>query len=317
MFTIDQKHEIGRLREDNKSYKEIADTIGSTKNKIKSYCTHNGLGGVRGTTYSLEEKEKDFIERFESNHPRFEYVSGYIGHDKPFTCRCRVCGQEQVKDAQCAKITYGYALMCEHCAKVARIERIKLEEERQRNKVRKENEYTETTCAVCGAIFTRQGNAQKYCSDKCRDKAAGIKQEITKVCKECGKEYATASGNQKYCGKKCLNKRKNRVNNLNKNKRMTLNGKADYSITLEKLIKRHKNTCHICGEKCSNNDYIISDDGYFIAGNLYPSIDHVLPISKGGRHVWSNVKLAHRQCNSMKSDKKIYQQRGGQLVFAV
>lgn len=29
----------------------------------------------------------------------------------------------------------------------------------------------------------------------------------------------------------------------------------------------------------------------------------VVPISRGGRHSWNNVKLAHRLCNTVKRDK--------------
>jgi len=34
--------------------------------------------------------------------------------------------------------------------------------------------------------------------------------------------------------------------------------------------------------------------------DLYPSIEHVIPIAKGGKHTWDNVKLAHRKCNMEK-----------------
>ena len=42
----------------------------------------------------------------------------------------------------------------------------------------------------------------------------------------------------------------------------------------------------------------------FIAGNYYPSIDHVIPLSKGGIDTWNNVRLSHRICNSLKSDSE-------------
>lgn len=33
------------------------------------------------------------------------------------------------------------------------------------------------------------------------------------------------------------------------------------------------------------------------------SIDHVIPVSKGGEHSYANTQLAHRRCNSGKKDK--------------
>ena len=56
------------------------------------------------------------------------------------------------------------------------------------------------------------------------------------------------------------------------------------------------------------------DNNTFIAGNKYPSVDHMIPIAKGGTHTWDNVQLAHRYCNSIKSDKFIENDKG-QLRF--
>ena len=69
---------------------------------------------------------------------------------------------------------------------------------------------------------------------------------------------------------------------------------AEIGITLPKLIKRDGLTCAICGLPCFyGGDYL---------ADLYPTIDHIVPISKGGGHIWSNVQLAHRLCNINKSN---------------
>lgn len=77
---------------------------------------------------------------------------------------------------------------------------------------------------------------------------------------------------------------------------------VDKDITVEGLFRRDKGICYLCGRECSFDDYVIRD-GVFIAGDWYPSIDHVIPLSKGGVHSWDNVKLAHRRCNLIKRDK--------------
>jgi 5-methylcytosine-specific restriction endonuclease McrA len=59
----------------------------------------------------------------------------------------------------------------------------------------------------------------------------------------------------------------------------------DVTVSLEELYVRDGGICGICDEEC---DY------------SQASIDHVFPISKGGPHVWDNVQLAHRSCNSRK-----------------
>lgn len=89
-------------------------------------------------------------------------------------------------------------------------------------------------------------------------------------------------------------KRENRIKN---------NGLIDKDITLEKLYIRDKGICYICNERCNYDDYKLTNEGYFIAGLKYPSIDHIIPLNKGGTHTWNNVKLAHFICNSLKKDK--------------
>ena len=85
-------------------------------------------------------------------------------------------------------------------------------------------------------------------------------------------------------------------------KRRALAQIGDKDITLETLYNRDLGICALCGERCDYTDYIFKGE-VFIAGNRYPSIDHIVPISKGGSHTWDNVQLAHKQCNSVKSNK--------------
>lgn len=73
-------------------------------------------------------------------------------------------------------------------------------------------------------------------------------------------------------------------------------------ITVEALYEASKGICKICGGICDLNDYRYVGDT-FVAGDNYPSIDHIIPLSKGGSHTWANVQLAHRICNSHKYNK--------------
>ena len=38
---------------------------------------------------------------------------------------------------------------------------------------------------------------------------------------------------------------------------------------------------------------------------LPPSLDHVVPRSRGGEHVWTNVVSACRRCNHLKADRSV------------
>jgi 5-methylcytosine-specific restriction endonuclease McrA len=55
--------------------------------------------------------------------------------------------------------------------------------------------------------------------------------------------------------------------------------------------------CHLCGEPLDHDSHWNSD--------WHPTIDHVIPISLGGRDVRSNVAVAHRWCNSRRGNQTI------------
>lgn len=80
---------------------------------------------------------------------------------------------------------------------------------------------------------------------------------------------------------------------------------VDRGITVEKLVERDNGICHICGLPVDMADFYINENGVQICGDMYPSRDHVRPISLGGLHSWDNIKLAHRICNTKKSNKYI------------
>lgn len=56
------------------------------------------------------------------------------------------------------------------------------------------------------------------------------------------------------------------------------------SLSRRAVFVRDKHTCQYCGERAE-------------------SIDHVVPRSRGGGHVWDNVVAACRRCNTRKMNK--------------
>lgn len=53
--------------------------------------------------------------------------------------------------------------------------------------------------------------------------------------------------------------------------------------------------CNICGEEISR--FAGPDDWMRV------TLEHVIPLSRGGQHVWENVRPAHWRCNMEKGDK--------------
>ena len=60
------------------------------------------------------------------------------------------------------------------------------------------------------------------------------------------------------------------------------------------LFELHAWTCWICKEGI--NRYLRFP--HFMAA----TVEHIVPISKGGTHTWDNVAPAHAKCNFQKSD---------------
>ena len=121
------------------------------------------------------------------------------------------------------------------------------------------------------------------------------------ACSECGKTTDVYQPHQKTCSMECAKTRKKRLEKERKDKRLDNTNIVDKDISLKMLYKRDKGICYICGGECDFDDHQ-STDGHFICGPTYPSVDHIVPLARGGMHAWDNVKLAHHLCNAKKSD---------------
>ena len=127
--------------------------------------------------------------------------------------------------------------------------------------------------------------------------------ELTRPCVECGTPFYNIQPHALTCSPLCSKRRANRLQRLYNSNRLNESNIVDKDITVQKLFNKYEGICYLCGEKCDFSDKVITEEGYTIVGKTYPSIEHVIPISKGGLHSWDNVNLAHHYCNSIKSDK--------------
>lgn len=64
--------------------------------------------------------------------------------------------------------------------------------------------------------------------------------------------------------------------------------RARASLTRRAVFARDDWTCQYCGRAAEN-------------------VDHVMPRSKGGEHVWENVVAACRRCNSRKENRLVHE----------
>lgn len=249
----------------------------------KTHTTKDGHKGLKYCSIKCAKisqnkvAEQKFIARFNFLFSeRFLYVSGYSGSESRFYCKCLICGELKQVIAGC--IRQGHSKPeCKFCA----------------SKKAKEQNNIKLSLAA---------------ADKQRRLANKLKLEeekYTSICNECGLVFKGERRGAKYCSDVCRKKHNNRYHEVNRRNKIRENGRIDWSISLSKLVRKDKDVCHICGEKVDMS--IDTNSG------RYGSIDHVIPISKGGTHTWDNVKLAHRECNSLKRDRVSYSIENGQI----
>ncbi|HQR69331.1 MAG TPA: HNH endonuclease [Burkholderiaceae bacterium] len=66
-------------------------------------------------------------------------------------------------------------------------------------------------------------------------------------------------------------------------------GHAHVGLTKHRLFARDRHVCAYCG-------------GHF--PELELTVEHILPVSRGGRHEWTNVVTACRSCNTRKGNRR-------------
>lgn len=231
----------------------------------------------------------------------FEYLGGYSNKRGKVKIRCRKCGSEYERTADFLR---KGNVVCTECQKR---ETEKRNEERKRiaaqqAEVRKmEREWHRMTHPPKDA-YAEQHEAFLDRSGICE--ICGKPYTVREYVKSCGLKKAQDSG---VCSDDCR-KEKNRRNlrkarrgrqDSHRHRARKFGGGYDSSVTLKKLVIRDGLRCAICGGLCDWNDHSWSK----YSGPMYPSIDHIMPMSKGGGHVWENVQVAHIICNSGKGDK--------------
>lgn len=279
------------LREQGKTYQEIADIFGITWDGVKHYC------GKHGLTYSKEERsriystnstrydEEGWTQKVKARYGEsFEVVSVGGTNDRcerSLIIRCKICGTE--KSISSITLRVNGTSGCMACQSKARLADKQIKEERER--VKKENLKIKRRLKTkqvgfrfceCGAILAYQ---QRLCNDcKEKHKKEQIRRQGYRLCKE--------------IWYKAERKRDERLKGV----------KRDKDATLKALYEKCNGICYLCGEVCDWNDGRW-EHGVFKVGGRYPSREHVIALFNGGDDTWSNLKLAHVSCNAKKGVK--------------
>lgn len=166
------------------------------------------------------------------------------------------------------------------------------------------------TCAVCGTVFDPGRSDNNHCTLACRRAANAAYQAALRVpkrymveCAECGETFEACVSTAYLCGQRC---RRNRHFRLNPGaKRQAEARRAGWRSTgritardWERTLRRYASRCAYCGA----------------SGKM--TMDHVVPLSRGGTHTIGNVLPVCGPCNFRKGTRCITEWRqsraGGQ-----
>lgn len=173
-------------------------------------------------------------------------------------------------------------------------------------------------CVICGKEITGAGNRlKKFCSYECQYEHIKNTRIKYRVCKVCGKEFKVSKHYMYLCSDECKQKQ-SEINYFKsiqnpelkekrrkyaaefyhteigyiKNLQRRIKSEAKSDIEFNDLYNLYKknNTCYYCGKELQ--DF-----------TKQKTIDHKIPISRGGTNDINNLVVCCHSCNSGKCDK--------------
>lgn len=168
---------------------------------------------------------------------------------------------------------------------------------------RRDFDRTAKACNYCGTTFTPRHPKQVSCSRACkeaqrnaRDRQTRLatKAEAARACVVCGKPLpSSARADKRYCGDSCTRRARKHIGNAQRRMRVPDQMEA---ISRADVYARDDWVCQLCGDPV--------DPEREYPDPLAASLDHVVPLSRGGTHESTNLQLAHLGCNARARDMK-------------
>ena len=275
-----------KYKADGHTLEEVAERFSVSVPTASKYCKgvapqwhYNGCGNHFEKGHTPQNKgvlqDIEIVGRMISERaPNFEYAGNYTGSNGSVDLRCKKCGH--VHTHSWWGVRHDGVSVCPNC-----LEKEKKQKQEEAKRLAIENKIN------------------KEIEKRRNERGKQVVRLLTRFsrlhrCPVCG----TLTDNKLYCSQKCSAKANESLKDARRRKRIK-NGLVDKDINLERLYKKHDGVCAICGGKCDWDDHQYRGR-YFIVGKNYPSIDHIIPLSRGGVHSWENVQLAHFGCNSRK-----------------
>ena len=168
-------------------------------------------------------------------------------------------------------------------------------------------EQPERPCAYCGKLFTPKRRDTRYCYGGWCAQAAYLARKLAGEaprmvehviqCGECGEEFTARHPSARWCSSRCQMRHRSRESSR---RRGTGTGAVPY--TDREIFERDGWRCYLCGKTVKHTTARTDPGG--------ATIDHVVPLSRGGADVPDNVATAHWRCNREKRARLVdYQLR--------
>jgi 5-methylcytosine-specific restriction endonuclease McrA len=166
---------------------------------------------------------------------------------------------------------------------------------------------------TCNKAFVSSRDKQRFCSDECRLVGHSKERLVryyaarpdtkTIICSWCQEEYVGPFGSTPYnkMHDKCAVQAKQaryRIKTVKRQSKIV----SRTVMTVAKLVERDGADCFICGE---NVDLTLARTNRFGA-----TVDHVVPLKRGGLDTPDNLRLAHWICNVRKGSKLMEEMNG-------
>lgn len=188
----------------------------------------------------------------------------------------------------------------------------------QNTRLTKESKLLTLNCTHCAGEFEAKTRNAKYCSEYCITWRKYLGPGESKHCSDCGTPMLM-SGSSKAGPGRCVSCSKHGFGGYKRGCRCDVcretanswqrtRSREHFETTGEwlngawikrearlKLYERDGWVCQICFESVNK--------GEWSADPLDPTLDHIMPRSKGGGHEPENLRTAHWVCNGRRGDR--------------
>lgn len=169
------------------------------------------------------------------------------------------------------------------------------------------------SCEVCGAEYRPYTSRQRTCSPECKQVRDAAKsreraalRRATKprpkvnlgvvACEACGTKFVANGRRFRYCTAECYESRRHADNWKHLNaRRARLRGAYVETVDRVAVFVRDNWICQICHSEI--------DPDLKFPHRRSATVDHIVPISRGGLHEMANAQSAHLSCNARKGNR--------------